>query len=61
MTTGEKWHLFLEDAKQKATKIDVDAPKLSRKIRVPIRIEEFFSGKAAPECQCYFPPSYNIF
>ena len=60
MTTGEKCHI-LGRCKTEATKIDVDAPKLSRKIRVPIRIEEFFGGKAAPECQCYFPLSYNIF
>ena len=49
MRTDENYHLFLEDLKQKTTKLDVDAPKLSRKRRAPTIIEEFFVGKAAPE------------
>ena len=49
--------------KQKATKLDVDAPKLSSKGRAPTTIEEFFGGKSAPEyasdvfphyCRIYF-------
>ena len=35
--------------KLKATKLDVDAPKLSRKRRTATRIEEFLGGKTAPE------------
>ena len=46
MRTDENCHLFWEDMKQKATKLDVDAPELFRKRRA--RIEEFFGGKAAP-------------
>ena len=42
-------HLLWEYLKQKATKLDVDGPKLSRKRRALTRIEEFFCGKAAPE------------
>ena len=49
MRTDENCHQFWEDVKQKATKLDVDAPKLSRKRRALTRIEEFFGGKAAPE------------
>ena len=49
MKTDENCHLLWEYVKQKATKLDVDAPKLSRKRRAPTRIEEFFCGKAAPE------------
>ena len=49
MRIDENDHLFWEDVKQKATKLDVDAPKLSRKRRAPTRIEEFFAGKSAPE------------
>ena len=49
MRTDKNCHLFWEDMEQKATKLDVDAPKLSRKRRAPTRIEEFFGGKAAPE------------
>ena len=49
MRTDENCHLFCEDVKQKATKLDVDAPKLYRKRRAPTRIEEFFGGKAAPK------------
>ena len=45
MSTGENFCLFWEDVRQK----DVDALKLSRKRRAPTRVEEFFSGKAAPE------------
>ena len=33
----------------KATKLDADAPKVSRKRRAPTRTEELFGGKAAPE------------
>ena len=36
--------------KQKATKLDDDALKLSRKRRAATRIEEFFDKKTAPEC-----------
>ena len=35
--------------KQQATQLDVDALKLPKKRRAPTRIEEFLSGKAAPE------------
>ena len=49
MKTDRNCHLFWEDVKQKATKLDVDAPKLYGKRRAPTRIEEFFSGKAAPK------------
>ena len=49
MKTVETCHLFWEDVKQKARKLDVNAPKLSRKRRAPARIEEFFGGKPAPE------------
>ena len=35
--------------KQKATKLDVDAPKLSRQRRAPTRTEEFFGRKSAPD------------
>ena len=40
---------FLGRCEQKARKLDVDAPKLSRKRRAPPRIEEFFVEKAAPK------------
>ena len=49
--------------KQQATQLDVDALKLPKKRRAPTRIEEFLSGKAAPEyandvisykCRTYF-------
>ena len=49
MRTDKNYHLFWEDVKQEATKLDIDAPKLSRKRRASTRIEEFFGGKAAPE------------
>ena len=49
MRTDENCHLFWEDVKQKATKLDVDTPKLSKKRRAPARIEEVLGGKAAPE------------
>ena len=49
MRTNENCHLFWEDVKQKATKLDVDGPKLYRKRKAPTRIEEFFGGKAAPK------------
>ena len=49
MSKDENRHLFWEDAKQKATKLDVDALKLSRKRRTPTRIEELFSENGAPE------------
>ena len=49
MGTDENCHLFWEVVKQKATKLDVDAPKLSRKRRSTTRMEEFFGRKAAPE------------
>ena len=42
MRTDENCHLFWEDVKQKTAKLDVDAPKLSRKRRAPTRILEFF-------------------
>ena len=45
----ENCHLFLEGVKQKATKLDFDAPKLSRKRTAPARIEELFGGKASLE------------
>ena len=35
--------------KQQATQLDVDALKLPKKRRAATRIEEFLSGKAAPE------------
>ena len=35
--------------KQKATKLDVDALKLSRKRRAATRIEVFFDKETAPE------------
>ena len=35
--------------KQQATQLDVDALKLPKKRRTATRIEEFLSGKAAPE------------
>ena len=44
-----KCFLFWEDVRQKGTKLDVYAPKLSRKRRAEPRIEEFFGEKAAPE------------
>ena len=37
MRLDENCHLFWEDVKQKAAKLDVDAPKLSRKRRAPTR------------------------
>ena len=49
MRLDENCHLFWEGVKQKATKLDVDAPKLSRKRRAPTRRKKFFGGKAAPE------------
>ena len=49
MRTDEKCHLFWEDITQKATKLHVDAPILSRKRRAPTRIGEIFCGNAAPE------------
>ena len=49
MRTDENCHLFWEDVKQKATKLDVDAPTFSRKRKAPTRIEELFGGKAAPK------------
>ena len=47
----------------KATKLDVNAPKFSRKGRAPTRIAEFFGGKAAPEYvnDVFFTISQNIF
>ena len=48
--------------KLKATKLDVDAPKLSRKRRTATRTEEFLGGKTAPEyAEDYFLLSQNIF
>ena len=41
MRTDKNCHLFWENVKQKATKLD--------KRRIPTRIEELFGGKAAPE------------
>ena len=35
--------------KQKATKLDVGAPKLSRQRRAPTRTEEFFGRQSAPD------------
>ena len=35
--------------KQKTTNLDVDELKLSKKRRQPTRMEEFLSGKTAPE------------
>ena len=49
MKADENCHLIWEDVKQKATKIDVDAPQLYRKRKAPTRKEEFFGGKAAPK------------
>ena len=58
-------YLFWEDLKQKATKLDVDAPKWSRKRRAAATIEEFFGEKVAPEhandvilTKLFFPLSY---
>ena len=48
MRTDKNYHLFWEDVKRKATKLVVSAPKMSRKRRASIRIEEFFGEKAAP-------------
>ena len=47
--SDENCDLFWEDVKQKATKLDVDAPKSSWKRRAPTRTEEFFGGKSAPD------------
>ena len=47
--TDENCDLFWEDVKQKATKLDVDAPKLYWKRRAPTRTEELFGGKSAPD------------
>ena len=47
MRTDGNCHLFWEDEKQKATKLDVDAPKLSGKRRASTKIREFFGGKTA--------------
>ena len=49
MRTGKNCYLLWEDVKQKAKKLDVDAPKLSKKRRPWKRIEELFGRKAAPE------------
>ena len=49
MKTDGNCYLFLKNVKQKATKLDVDTPKLSRKRRAPTWLAEFFGGKAAPE------------
>ena len=55
--------------KQKTTNLDVDELKLSKKRRQPTRMEEFLSGKTAPEyasdvisynCRRYFEPSVRI-
>ena len=45
--------------KQKATKLDVDTPKLPRTRRAPTRIEEFFGGNAAPEYTHYVISHYR--
>ena len=47
--SDENCDLFWEDVKQKATKLDVDAPKLYWKRRAPTRTEELFGGKSAPD------------
>ena len=39
MKTDENCHLFWDDAKQKATKLNVNAPQLSTKKRAPTRTE----------------------
>ena len=49
MRSKENCHLFWEDVKQKATKLDVDTAKLPRKRIAQTRIEEFFGRKAAPK------------
>ena len=49
MSTGKNCYLFWKGVKQKTTKLDVDASKLSIKRRAPARIEKFFGEKAAPE------------
>ena len=54
MRTDEHCHLFWEDVKQKATKLDYNAPKLSRNRIAPARIEEFIGGKAALEYAILF-------
>ena len=40
MSADENCHLLRKDVKQRATKLDVDAPKLPRKRRAPARIKE---------------------
>ena len=49
MRAEENCHLFCEDVKQKATKLDVNTPKLSRKRIAPTRTEEYFGRKAVPD------------
>ena len=49
MRSDGNCHLFWEDVKQKATKLDVDPPKLSMKRRAPTKTAKFFGEKAAPE------------
>ena len=49
MKTDENYYLFWEDVKRKATKLDVNAQKLSRKRRAPTGIKLFFGGKAGLE------------
>ena len=49
MRSDGNCHLFWEDVKQKATKLDVNPPKLSMKKRVPTKIAELFGEKAARE------------
>ena len=53
------YYLFWEDLKLKATKLDLDVPKLSWKRRAPTRIEEFQSGNAAPEYANYVVSHYR--
>ena len=49
MRMDEHCHLIWENVKQKATNLDDNTPKLSRRKRAPAKIEEFSGGKAAPE------------
>ena len=61
--TDENCHLFWEYVKQKVSKLDLDAPKLSKKTKAPTKTENIFGGKTAPEhandvifhyCRIYF-------